>query len=165
MREDGLQAHLQGFSTTDTYNITTVHSSSTSDERTFIICSKCCSTCCTPSNSLLLNWFVARFVLCFCRSERRLSRGGRGVYFRRLRNFYNKKGYYQWATWQMILNEWMNEFVCLFIHSLFIYLCNITDSIFQCVFTVFSCLVFELFSCSAFHVIYLYISVVKVNFS
>ncbi len=37
MREDGLQAHLQGFSTTDTYNIITVHSSSTSDERTFII--------------------------------------------------------------------------------------------------------------------------------
>ncbi len=118
MREDGLQAHLQGFSTTDTYKITTVHSSSTSDERTFIICSKCCSTCCTPSNSLLLNWFVARFVLCFYRSERRLSRGGRGVFFRRLRNFYNKKGYYQWATWQMMLNEW----ICLFIYTFIIYL-------------------------------------------
>ncbi len=38
MREDGIQAHLQGFSTTDTYNRTTVHSSSTSDETTFIIC-------------------------------------------------------------------------------------------------------------------------------
>ncbi len=37
MREDGLHALLQGFSTTDTFNITTVHSSFTSDERTFII--------------------------------------------------------------------------------------------------------------------------------
>ncbi len=38
MREVGLYAHLQGFSTiTDTYNITTVHSSSTTDETTFII--------------------------------------------------------------------------------------------------------------------------------
>ncbi len=37
MREVGLQARLQGFNTTDTYNIITVHSSSTSDERTFII--------------------------------------------------------------------------------------------------------------------------------
>ncbi len=37
MREVGLQAHLKGFNTTDTYNIITVHSSSTSDERTFII--------------------------------------------------------------------------------------------------------------------------------
>ncbi len=37
MREVGLQAHLQGFNTTDTYDIITVHSSSTSDETTFII--------------------------------------------------------------------------------------------------------------------------------
>ncbi len=37
MREVGLQAHLQGFSTTYTYNIITVHSSNTSDERTFTI--------------------------------------------------------------------------------------------------------------------------------
>ncbi len=32
----------------------------------------------------------------------------------------------------------MNELIYLFIHSLFIYLCNVTDSIFQCVFTVYS---------------------------
>ncbi len=38
MREVGRQAHLQGFNTTTTsYNIVPVHSSSTSDERTFII--------------------------------------------------------------------------------------------------------------------------------
>ncbi len=37
MREVGLQAHLQGSNTTYTFNIITVHSSSTSDERTFII--------------------------------------------------------------------------------------------------------------------------------
>ncbi len=37
MREVGLQAHLQGYSTTYTYNVVTVHSSSTSDETTFII--------------------------------------------------------------------------------------------------------------------------------
>ncbi len=37
MREDVLQTHLQGFNTTDTCNINTVHSSSTADETTFII--------------------------------------------------------------------------------------------------------------------------------
>ncbi len=36
MREVDLQAHLQGFNTTNTYSIITVHSS-TSDETTFII--------------------------------------------------------------------------------------------------------------------------------
>ncbi len=40
MREVGLRARLKGFSTTYTYNIITVHSSSTSDEKTFIsLCS------------------------------------------------------------------------------------------------------------------------------
>ncbi len=37
MREVDIQAHLQGFSTTYTYNIITVHSSSTSEGTTFII--------------------------------------------------------------------------------------------------------------------------------
>ncbi len=37
MREVGLQAHLQGFNTTYSYEIITLHSSSTSDETTFII--------------------------------------------------------------------------------------------------------------------------------
>ncbi len=37
MREGGLQSHLQGLNTTDTCNIITVHSSSTSDETTLII--------------------------------------------------------------------------------------------------------------------------------
>ncbi len=32
----------------------------------------------------------------------------------------------------------MNEFMYLFFYPLFIYFCKITDSIFQCVFTVYS---------------------------
>ncbi len=37
MREVGIQAHLQGFNTTYTHNIITVHSSSTSEGTAFII--------------------------------------------------------------------------------------------------------------------------------
>ncbi len=134
MREVGLQAHLQGFSTTYTYNIITVHSSNTSDERTFtILCTVNTVTHVVHPQLITVELFCSQVVLtCTLFAELRDECLGEEdfFFFRRLRNCDNKYEYYQYCNTICLRmqNEWMNE--C-------IYFCKVTDSIFQCVFTVF----------------------------
>ncbi len=106
MREVGLQAHLQGFNTTDTYNITTVHSSSTSEERNVIIlCTVYCSTCWLITVELICSQ-VALTCTLFLRNWETAVCGGREVFFQKTEKLLEHIRYYQYcnATWQRMLN-------------------------------------------------------------